>query len=147
MKARLHERQGVRLTVWESGEGPTMMFQHGLCGDARQPADVFPAESRWRCCTLECRGHGQSDTGPYEELSIAIFTDDLISWIDLLEPVPVVLGGISMGAAVALRVAARRPDLIRALVLARPAWSDEDTPSNLRLNAFVGELLRRYSPD
>lgn len=141
-----HERDGIRFAVWESGAGATMMFQHGLCGDAGQPADVFPADIGWRCVTLECRGHGRSEAGPLEELSIAAFTDDLVSWVESRETGPVVLGGISMGAAIALRLAVLHPDLVRGLVLARPAWIDETSPPNMEPNAIVGEVLRRYPP-
>lgn len=124
---------------------PVMVFQHGLTGDASQPADVFPPELGWRCLTPEARGHGASPAGPPEELSIATFTNDLIARIEALQP-PVVVGGISMGAAISLRLAVIRPDLVRALVLARPAWLLESAPPNLQANALAGELLRRYPP-
>ena len=42
------------------------------------------------------------------------------------------VGGISMGAAIALRIAALRPDLVSALVLARPAWLDANGPENIQ---------------
>ena len=37
-----------------------------------------------------------------------------------------------MGAAIALNVAARLPDRVTALVLARPAWAFEQAPENMR---------------
>ena len=46
-----------------------------------------------------------------------------------------------MGAAISLRIAVRRPELVRALILARPAWVTESAPANMRPNAEVGELL------
>jgi pimeloyl-ACP methyl ester carboxylesterase len=124
-----------------------MVFQHGLCGDAAQPAEVFPFEAGWRCLTMECRGHGESEAGPSEQFSIATFAADLAALIEARDLAPVVLGGISMGAAIALRIAALRPELVRALVLARPAWAEETAPSNLRANAMVGKLFRDYPPD
>ncbi len=120
-----------------------MLFQHGLCGDARQPADVFPSDA-FRCLTMECRGHGGSDAGDPENFGIATFTNDVAAVLDakLLGPLPV--GGISMGAAIALRLAVHRPDLVSALVLARPAWVTEAGPDNMRPNAEVGALLDRH---
>lgn len=120
----------------------TLIFHHGLTGDASQPAEVFPSGIGWECITPEARGHGNSPAGPFEELSIATFTEDLAGFI----PAPAAVGGISMGAAIALRLAVLRPDLVRALVLARPAWLDEDNPPNLAANALAGDLLRRYPP-
>lgn len=125
---------------------PVMIFQHGLTGDASQPAEVFPAGIGWRCLTPECRGHGASPAGPPAELSIATFTGDLATYIEAREPAPVVVGGISMGAAISMRLAVLRPGLVRALVLARPAWLDESAPPNLQANALAGDLLRRYPP-
>ncbi len=124
-----------------------MIFQHGLCGDAAQPADVFPRVGGWRCITLECRGHGGSEAGSPESFSIATFAADVASLIEARALAPVVIGGISMGAAIALRLAVLRPDLVGALVLARPAWIYEAAPPNIQPNAIVGELLRRFPPD
>lgn len=144
MSAALHflERDGIRLHVDRSaGPGPLAYFQHGLCGDARQAAEVFPDDTGFARITLECRGHGTSDVGPFDHLSIATFADDLAVLIGQSGEGPAVVGGISMGAAIALRVAVRRPDLVRALILARPAWVVEAAPLNMRPNAEVGALL------
>jgi pimeloyl-ACP methyl ester carboxylesterase len=136
---------GIKLALHESGLGRPMVFQHGLCGDADQPAGVFPPEAGYRCITLECRGHGGSDSGPTSRLSIASFADDIAGMIAARDLGPVVIGGISMGAAIALRLAVTRPDLVRGLVLARPAWVTDAAPANMAPNALVGELLR-YHP-
>jgi pimeloyl-ACP methyl ester carboxylesterase len=130
----------------ETGEGTPMLFQHGLCGNASQPADVFPSGAGWRCLTLECRGHGASEAGDPERFSLATFADDLASLIEARNLGALVVGGISMGAALALRIAVKRKDLVRALVLARPAWLFSAAPSNMKPNAFVGDLLRQLPP-
>ena len=145
MTSAWHERAGLRLSVSETGTGRTFLFQHGLCADAGQPAEVFPAGAGWCCLTLECRGHGRSEPGPLEDLSIATFGDDVASLLEARGTAAVV-GGISLGAAIALRLAVRRPDLVRALVLARPAWVDGAGPANMKPNALVGELLERFAP-
>lgn len=147
MKSLLYEHASLRFSVGEKGDGTPMIFQHGLCGDAFQPAEVFPTGEGWRCLTLECRGHGHSEPGAPENFSIAIFADDLASFIQSQELAPVAIGGISMGAAIALRLTVRHRELVRALVLARPAWLTESAPANMRPNALVGELLRQYSAD
>src|SRR5262249_34862685 len=57
-----------------------------------------------------------------------------------------VVGGISMGAAISLRLAVRRPDLVGGLILARPAWLFESGPENMQMYARVGELLAQHDP-
>ncbi len=121
-----------------------MLFQHGLCGDARQPADVFPTEA-FRCLTVECRGHGGSEPGDPEAFGIAAFADDVAAMLDGMRLGPLPVGGISMGAAIALRLAVFRPDLVSALVLARPAWVTDADPGNMRPNAEVGALLASHA--
>jgi pimeloyl-ACP methyl ester carboxylesterase len=123
-----------------------VVFQHGLCGSAAQTTEAFPDDADLRLWTLECRGHGQTPAGPLQDLSIATFADDVVALIEREALAPVVLGGISMGAAIALRIAVRRPDLVRALVLVRPAWVTEHAPTNMQPNAEVGELLARCTP-
>ena len=146
MKRSTLARGGLRLSVAETGEGRAMVFQHGLCGDAAQPADVFPQGAGWRCVTLECRGHGLSDVGALDDFALATFADDVASLIEARALAPVVVGGISMGAAIALRLAVKRPDLVAKLVLARPAWFDEAAPLNMLPNQCVGDLMTLFSP-
>ena len=126
-----------------AGGGVPVYFQHGLCGDARQTAEVFPTSDAFHRVTLECRGHGSSEPGDPAGFSIATFADDLAALIEAQGAAPVVVGGISMGAAIALRLAVRRPDLVRGLILARPAWVADAAPENMRPNAEVGALIAR----
>jgi pimeloyl-ACP methyl ester carboxylesterase len=139
------ERDGLSLAAYDSGDdGLPVVFQHGLCGDITQVAEAFPDDAGFRLIGLECRGHGASESG--QDFSIALFTDDVIALIEQVGA-PVVVGGISMGAAIASRIAVKRPDLVRALVLARPAWVTAADPANMQPNAEVGALLARLPPD
>ena len=136
---------GVKLALHERGDGETpFFFQHGLCGAAAQPAEVTPELNHLRLLTLECRGHGLSEAGDPSKFSIKQFADDVAAVITDLGR-PVILGGISMGAAMSLRLAIKRPELIRALVLARPAWVTDQAPYSMKPNAFVGELLSKMN--
>jgi pimeloyl-ACP methyl ester carboxylesterase len=137
---------GVRLALAERGEGRPMLFQHGLCGDAAQPAQVSPDDIGFRFLTLECRGHGASEAGPFEHFSIAAFADDVARLIVEKRIERPVIGGISMGAAIALRLAVTRPELVGALVLARSAWLTQSAPDNLASYALAGRLLGQFPP-
>lgn len=139
------QRTGLRLAIHAAGsDGPALVFQHGLCGDARQVAEAMAgaAPQRWAC--VECPGHGASEMDPNP--SIASFAGHVAALAETLGG-PVVLGGISMGAAIATRLAVTRPDLVRALVLVRPAWVTDAAPPNMAPNAEVGDLLARLPTD
>ena len=141
-------RSGLKLAVFEApGAGVPVVLQHGLCGSAQQTAEAFPEDARLRLLTLECPGHGSSPAAAAADISIAGFADDVVALIEARQLAPVILGGISMGAAIALRIAVRRPELVRALILARPAWVVEAGPANMRPNAEVGELLMQHTPE
>jgi pimeloyl-ACP methyl ester carboxylesterase len=140
-------RDGTVLNVDSAGDGTPVVFQHGLCGDAGQTGEVFPVEPGFCRITVEARGHGSSQAGKAAKLSIATFADDIASYIESALTAPVAIGGISMGAAIALRLAVKRPDLVKALILARPAWLTRSSPANMAPNAEVGHLLKTWAPE
>ena len=137
---------GVRLSYADAGAdaGEPFVFQHGLGGDAAQPASQAPAGRR--LITLECRGHGASELGPERALRFETFARDLDALLGALDLRRVVVGGISMGAGVALALARLFPARVRALVLVRPAWVDRAWPRNLHAFAEIAALLREHGP-
>ena len=138
-------RGGFRLAVHGAGaDGPMLVFQHGLCGGSGQMAEAMAGlvGQSWR--GLECPGHGASPMGG--TLTIPAFAQHVIALIETLDH-PVMLGGISMGAAIASHIAVHRPDLLRGLMLVRPAWVAQDGPANMAPNAEVGNLLKRLPRD
>jgi pimeloyl-ACP methyl ester carboxylesterase len=141
-----HAKGAILNVADNGGGGPPFVFQHGLGGDAGQTAEVFPAGSGRRLITLECRGHGQSEAGPEAAFSLAQFCDDLGSFVASTLPGPIDIGGISMGAAITLMLAVQKPEIVKSLVIARPAWLLGAAPPNMQPNAVVGELLARHDP-
>ena len=137
----------LRLSTASTGAGRTLLFLHGLCGAADQPAGVFPADVGWRCLTLECRGHGQSDFGEAAGLSIHQFAADVAAFAASLEGPPPVIGGISMGAAIALRLAVTQPRKYCGLILARPAWVDAAAPETLAPHRQIARYIAELGPD
>lgn len=122
------------------------MFQHGLGGDAAQPQALVPVRPCERRLTLECRGHGRSELGPRRQLRFSQFADDLRVALRESGIKRAVLGGISMGAAVACAVAAEPEDLrIEGLVLVRPAWATGPMTEPARtLYAHLAAVLEQH---
>ena len=125
-----------------------IVFQHGIGGDVRQPTRFLvpertsiPAEELSIVHT-DFRGHGQSDLGHIERLSIETLANDLVALLDHLKLEQAIVGGISMGAAAALRLAVQQPERCQALILCRPAWADGPMSAVARHSlGLVAELL------
>ena len=146
MTKTVHELtcDGVRLAVHcDRNNGIPVVFQHGLGGVVDDVATVFPPGASFERWTLECRGHGLSAPGDSAHFSIPTFTEDVVAMIKHFDLGPVILGGISMGAAISLRLAIVYPELVRGLVLARPAWFADPAPDHLNFITQVGELLAK----
>ena len=58
---------------------------------------------------------------------------------------PLVIGGISMGAAISLKVAVEYPENVLALILVRPAWISDSKPKNLSKAPKGSQLLSTIS--
>ncbi|RUY71499.1 alpha/beta hydrolase [Mesorhizobium sp. M7A.F.Ca.CA.001.13.1.1] len=136
-------RDDASLRVFDTGQGrPPVVFQHGLGGDAAQVAQNFPDGPSYRRLTVECRAQGGSGAGSKRPFSIEMFADDVLAAADAAGLDRFVAGGISMGAAIALRLAARHPDRVTGLVLVRPAWAFDAASQNMRPYVEVAELIR-----
>ena len=136
------QRDEATVRGWDGGEGLPVIFQHGLGGDEAQVAEVFPDGHGIRRLTLECRGQGKSSLGNANKISIANFADDVLAFADSRGVERFVIGGLSMGAAIALRIAIANPARVKALVLARPAWLWSAAPENMKPFAEVAGCLR-----
>jgi pimeloyl-ACP methyl ester carboxylesterase len=147
MRTTTFTRDGVKLSLFDSGSGFPVVFQHGLGGDGAQVAENFPDRPAYRRLTLECRAQGASEPGNARPFSIAMFASDVLAACDACGIQRFVAGGISMGAAIALHLAVHHADRVTALVLARPAWLFDAAPFNMRSYADVAAMLRTASPN
>ncbi|HEY0213359.1 MAG TPA: alpha/beta hydrolase [Paenirhodobacter sp.] len=133
---------GTGLHWTDTGAGPTVLFQHGLGGNDDQVAGCFPTGAGVHRITVECRGHGQSGYGA-TPASFDLFDADLRGFRAAHAGGAVVLGGISMGAALALKAACAdsRADNrdVRALVLMRPAWAAGPVRENMSFVRHVAQ--------
>jgi len=97
-----------------------VLLLHGLMGRAAHWADTARwLSGRYRAVGLDQRGHGRSDKpvgidDPYRREE---FVADAEAAIEQLELGPVALIGHAMGALTAWQLAAKRPDLVHALII------------------------------
>jgi pimeloyl-ACP methyl ester carboxylesterase len=142
------KRDGLQFHYLERGTGVPVIFQHGLGGETAKVFELIELPAGFRLLGLDCRGHGKTrPLGPAEKLSFETFSDDVVALMEGLKLERAVLGGTSMGAAVALSCALRHPNRVRGLVLVRPAWLAGPNPANAKLFGRIAGLLRADGPE
>jgi pimeloyl-ACP methyl ester carboxylesterase len=118
---------GVTLHVRSDGEpgGTDFLLIHGLASNARlwdETAAVLVAAGH-RTFAVDLRGHGDSDL-PDGDIGTGTAAHDVAAIADHLGVTGAVVAGQSWGGNVAVRLAAQRPDLVRALALVDGGWID-----------------------
>jgi pimeloyl-ACP methyl ester carboxylesterase len=100
------------------GEGPAIVFSHGLFMDHTMFApQVAALRDRYRCIAWDERGHGGTATGVLAPFTYYDSADDLAALLGHLGIGRAILVGMSQGGFLSLRCALTHPDLVRALIL------------------------------
>lgn len=99
-----------------TGNGPPLVFLHGLGMDHRVFDTLAAALPDHRVIRPDLRGHGQSPVpgGPY---SMGALIKDVETTLDAHEIRDAVVFGLSLGGMIAQGLAVKRLDLVRGLVL------------------------------
>jgi pimeloyl-ACP methyl ester carboxylesterase len=108
------------------GSGPPIVFSHGLLWSTRlYDPQVDALRGRYRCIAYDHRGQGRSAVPPERVISIETLYQDAVALIEKLGVGPCHFVGLSMGGFVGMRLAARRPELLRSLVLVETSSEPE----------------------
>lgn len=114
----------VRETPGPDAAAPTAVFVHGLGGSATNWTELAAGlAGRMHGIALDLPGFGRSDPPAGDDYSVAAHADAVLRFL-AGRGERVHLLGNSLGGAVALTVAARRPELVRTLTLVSPAMPD-----------------------
>lgn len=128
----LVDANGIQIHITDTGspaadpQAPVIVFGHGLLFSGHMfRAQIERLRSAYRCITIDWRGQGQTPATPggYDMDSLS---EDAAAVIEGLSVGAVHYVGLSMGGFVGMRLAARRPDLIRSLVLLDTSAGPED---------------------
>lgn len=105
----------------EAGVGPPVVLVHGLGMSADYWARTGPplAAAGYRVLAPDLPGFGHT-AGPEEGLSIGGQARALLRWARVMELGPATYVGHSLSCQSVVELAARRPETVRALVLAGP---------------------------
>lgn len=112
----------------EAGDGPPVLFLHGLGGTRGAWGEQMRGlADRFRCIAWDMPGYG--DSAPLEPLTYAGIAGRLVDFLDDLGIDRVDLVGLSFGGMHALHTAILHPTRVRAMVLAdtSPAFGLDGT--------------------
>jgi pimeloyl-ACP methyl ester carboxylesterase len=117
----------------DDGPGPVVVLLHGFPFDrsmwSHQRSSVG---SIYRLITPDLRGHG-STAAPDGIYTVDEMADDVLELLDALQLYePAVIGGLSMGGYLALSIAARHPERVKALMLMNTRAA-ADTPEAAKI--------------
>jgi 3-oxoadipate enol-lactonase len=141
---------GVELFYKESGRGPeTIVFSHGLLMDHTMfEAQRVAFQEQYRVIAYDHRGQGQSGDpgdGQGQDQDMETLTTDAATLIQALGAMPCHFAGLSMGGFVGMRLAARRPALVRTLTLMNTGAQAEPWFSHMKYG-FVAKLVELVGP-
>ncbi|MDP9999663.1 MULTISPECIES: alpha/beta fold hydrolase [Pseudarthrobacter] len=114
---------GVDLYYEERGEGLPILGVHGSPSSAvLWEVAAQELALHGRCITYDRRGfHRSAPPAPYASMDLVEHVDDAAALLAALHAGPAVVIGRSTGGLIALELARRFPDKIKALVLLEPA--------------------------
>ncbi|MEE4245518.1 MAG: alpha/beta hydrolase [Kangiellaceae bacterium] len=135
---------GIDLNYKTVGEGrETIVFSHGcLMNNSMFDGQIDVLKSQFKCISFDHRGHGQSDA-PMSGYDMDNLVDDAIASIEAIDCGPVHFIGMSTGGFVGMRIALRRPELIKSLVLMDTSAEGEDEKA-LKKNNLLLWMVRHF---
>ena len=119
---------GTELYYQDEGprDRPALVFSHSLFFTS----DMFAKQAErfaegYRVVRYDHRGQGQSARASVDRLDMDTLTDDAAALIEALELGPCHFAGNSMGGFIALRLAARRPELLTSCTVLGSSGEEE----------------------
>lgn len=148
MRTRVTTVGDIPMRWEEVGDGPAVVFLHGLPTSARLWRHVLEQLRGARGLAWELVGYGESiPAGEGRDLSLAAQAGHLVAWMRALRLGPVVLVGHDLGGGVAQRVAVAHPEWVCGLVLVSSVCDHHWPTSSVRWLRRAAPLVRRLSPE
>lgn len=149
MESRNVEVDGIRMRWEEEGEGPPVVFVHGIPTSPRLWRHVVPQVRGARSLAWEMVGYGASiEQGRERDISVAKQADYLAAWmrsVGLDEGAVVV--GHDLGGGVAQILAVRHPGLVKGLVLTNAICYDSWPIPSVKAMRSMGSVVERLPDD
>ncbi|MGZ5390149.1 MAG: alpha/beta fold hydrolase [Aeromicrobium sp.] len=138
---------GIQICVTDTGDpagkpkAPVVVFGHGLLFSGHMfQTQIERLRTSYRCVTIDWRGQGKTPATA-DGYDMETLSEDAAAVIVGLGAGPVHYVGLSMGGFVGMRLAARRPELIRSLSLLDTSAGPED-PEKVKQYRLLASIYR-----
>jgi 3-oxoadipate enol-lactonase len=132
------------IAITARGEGPTLLFLHGIGGNSRNwLPQIEHFSSNYTAVAWDARGYGESGGAV---ASFEQFADDCAAIIGTLGG-PAHVVGLSMGGRIALDLVRRYPETVRSLTLANTSAGSRETAAPEKVTAFLAMRLKPLVED
>jgi pimeloyl-ACP methyl ester carboxylesterase len=142
MESRTVIVEGILMRWEEEGEGPPVVFIHGIPTSPRLWRHVVPRIQGAHSMAWEMVGYGASiEEGWNYDISVAKQADYLASWIREVGLERAFLVGHDLGGGVAQILAVRHPELVRGLVLMNSICYDSWPIPSVKAMGATGSIV------
>jgi 3-oxoadipate enol-lactonase len=137
---------GAEIYFEDVGQGFPLLFLHGLTFDTRMWTDQVAALSKkYRCISLDSRGHGRSPTSD-SEYSLEQFAEDVRGVLSKLGIEQAHVAGLSMGGMVAMRLALAYPEVVCSLMLLDTSADPQDAEGASQYETMA-QIIKEQGPE
>jgi len=137
---------GTDVYYEDVGRGFPLLFLHGLTFDTRMwRSQVAALSGKYRCVSIDFRGHGQS-AAPDGEYTLEAMAEDVYQVMRHLGLAQAHVAGLSMGGMVAMRLALAHPEVVRSLLLLDTDAGPEEAERAPRYEAMA-QMAREQGPE
>lgn len=143
---------GVRAHVRDQGnpDGIPLLLIHGSGGSLHVwEGWAYELRSKARVISVDLPGHGLTGAWPRNVYTVEAYADFIEALADILKLERVVLGGHSLGGAVAWTFAATRPDRVTQIILVDAAGENREAawPTKVARLPLVGDIGIHFKPE
>jgi pimeloyl-ACP methyl ester carboxylesterase len=138
LRERTFDTGAVAINYAEGPDnGPAVIFLHGVGRGWRDFLPILQAFEKWHVFALDLRGHGKSGRVPNTYKS-GDYSADVIEFLKKKIQAPTVIFGHSLGGIVAMRLAAKAPEQVRAIIVGDSVLSRDTLAHSMYQELFSG---------
>lgn len=138
LRERTFDTGAVAINYAEGPDnGPAVIFLHGIGRGWRDFLPILQAFEKWHVFALDLRGHGKSGRVPNTYKS-GDYSADVIEFLKKKIQAPTVIFGHSLGGIVAMRLAAKAPEQVRAIIVGDSVLSRDTLAHSMYQELFSG---------